>query len=488
MILLSTLRGGTGAFFPLLFIALSDLISGDFKRALLIIVGGTLASMLALAVYHSLSWAFFSYRYENGYLYIKSGILIKNNRSIKKERVQTVNISTGILQRLAGVATVQVETAGGGHESELKLVAVTMEDARQLKNVLEQQTEKTENVIDVDDDKKESASNLNADDLQPVNQYQISISELFLAGASSGGFLLLFSFLGAAFLQLYTYIPERYLDYLNLDYLLEHAASFSVIITIAAVVLTLLVLSWLISTAAFMVKYANFRLNRLKENLQISWGLIERKQVALKTHRLQAITVEEGILRQPFGLASITAEVAGGGTKDQEYVMMIYLLMKQTKIQDFMGLILPEYKLPQALNPLPRRSLRRYIFRALLFTLLPVIPLQFFPYGWLSLILFIPATVLGILRYRAGATCLESNLLSLRFRNLNRYQISIKRNHIQSLTISSNPFQRRANLCTLNVSVLSSPAGKTFSLADVDVDECKKIWRWYSRCNFTHCL
>ncbi len=79
MILLSTLRGGAGAFFPLLFIALNDIISGDFRRALLIIIGGTLTFMVVLKVYHSLSWAFYSYRYENGYLYIKSGIIIKKH-------------------------------------------------------------------------------------------------------------------------------------------------------------------------------------------------------------------------------------------------------------------------------------------------------------------------------------------------------------------------------------------------------------------------
>ncbi len=124
------------------------------------------------------------------------------------------------------MATVQVETAGGGYDSELELIAVTMEDARQLKYLLKQQSEITENDID---DENASAVNDYEDDLQPSNQYQISISELFLAGATSGGFLLLFSLLGAAFSQFYPYIPERYLDYLQLEYLLEHAASLSLV-------------------------------------------------------------------------------------------------------------------------------------------------------------------------------------------------------------------------------------------------------------------
>ncbi len=62
---------------------------------------------------------------------------MKKERSIKQERVQTVNIRRGLIQRLFGLAGLQVETAGGKAESELSLAAITLEEAYNIKRSLE---------------------------------------------------------------------------------------------------------------------------------------------------------------------------------------------------------------------------------------------------------------------------------------------------------------------------------------------------------------
>ena len=145
------------------------------------------------------------------------------------------------------------------------------------------------------------------------------------------------------------------------------------------------------------------------------------------------------------------------------------------------GEILPEYRVPETLNALPSRALKRYVIRAILYSLLVIIPLQWVPYGEYSFLLLIPAVILGILRYRAGGTALIDNQLVLSYRNINRYRVLIKKPHLQSLEVSVNPLQRRSNLCSLEASVLSSPEGKTFKIKDIDREEADRIWRWYSR-------
>ncbi len=68
----------------------------------LIIFGSFFFSLVCQVV----NWYFYSCRYEDGYLHLKTGVIVKKERSIKQERVQTVNIQRGLIQRLLGLAWV----------------------------------------------------------------------------------------------------------------------------------------------------------------------------------------------------------------------------------------------------------------------------------------------------------------------------------------------------------------------------------------------
>jgi uncharacterized membrane protein YdbT with pleckstrin-like domain len=56
----------------------------------------------------------------------------------------------------------------------------------------------------------------------------------------------------------------------------------------------------------------------------------------------------------------------------------------------------------------------------------------------------------------------------------------VKKNHLQSLTLASNPLQRISSLRNVSVAVLSSPMRAYFTVKDVDTKEVGKIWAWYS--------
>ncbi len=496
MIPLGAVSNSAYMLIPLGILLFQNLVGTDSRaeaiRDLLIFLALLGASLLVSLLYQTLKWAFYTYRYEEGYLHIKSGIIFKKERSIKQERVQTVNIRTGILQRLLGLATLQVETAGGGMESELSLTAVAREEAFQIKESLEQPWESQERK------KKDShagegvpSSSLLERAVGPTATsvsgeeageliYRMSLPDLLFAGATSGGFLLLFSLIAAAFSQLYPHIPQGFWDYL-----LEQITS-TTAATVILVVIVLLLLSWLLSTIIFAIQYANFTLKREENQLQASWGLIEQKQLTLQMHRLQALVVHEGLLRQPFGKCALVAEVAGGGSRQQDYITLLFPLLSCSELSAFLEKMLPEYHLPVEWQPLPLRSRRRYLFRVLAPTLLLVVPLQwvpYVPYGWLGFLLLVPAFILGWARYQDAGTSLTPRQLSFRFRFINRHQIFMLRNHVQAFQVRVNPFQRWWKLRSVRAWVLSSPAGKEFKLADVGNQESERLWQWYSRCS-----
>jgi len=215
--------------------------------------------------------------------------------------------------------------------------------------------------------------------------------------------------------------------------------------------------------------------------------VLKKNHVIVKLHRVQAVVVQQGPLRQPFGLCTMLVEVAGGGAKEREKISLLHPLIRRKEVDGFLKDILPEYRLPLATVALPKRALRRYLFRSivpvavLIGIIITVFQFWDLPYSWVSLLLLVPAILLGISRYRNGSLSVEGDQLSLRFRNVSLVQVLIMRSHIQSLSLMANPFQRIGRLRTVRSSFLSSPAGKSYSLKDLDSEDAKTVRDWYSR-------
>jgi putative membrane protein len=293
--------------------------------------------------------------------------------------------------------------------------------------------------------------------------------------------MVLFSLVAVVYAQVFEYIPQSLLDQA-----VESLSTIPLMIGIGIVV-GLFLLTWALSAIVFVIQFANFSVRRFEDRLEISWGVLKKNHVVVKLHRVQAVVVQQGPLRQPFGLCTMLLEVAGGGAKEQEKISLLHPLIRRKEVDDFLRDILPEYHLPLATVTLPKRALRRYLFRStvpvavLVGAVITAFYLWDLPYSWVSLLLLIPAIVLGISRHRNGFISVEGDQLSLRFRYFSLVQVLIKRSHVQSMTLKANPFQRIGKLRTIQSSFLSSPAGKSYHTRDLDAEDANSVWDWYSR-------
>ncbi len=424
------------------------------------------AALLFINMFFStLGWLYFYYRYDTGHIHIRQGIVFKSERSIKRERVQSINVYTNILQRSVGLATMQIKTAGT-EETEVNLRALSLEEVESIRIHLKGGTEGQEN--------GEAEENILAiEKLEGPN--------LWLAGATSGRFLILFSVLAFLASQLFVYMPDSLINMI-FEELVEVPLQFLVF-----ALALLFILSYVLSIVLFVIQYARFRVERYHDRLEISWGILKQNHVSIGLHRIQALTVQEGLIRQPLGLSSLFLEIAGGGSEGQEQISMLHPLLRFKDIKRFLANVLPEYGIPDNLTFIPKRARVRYMIRALLPTTIVAAALWHtangvgIGFGWLSLLLLIPATILALSRHTNGATSLDGKQLTLRFRDVNRYHVLIKRTHLQSFTSNADLIQRYKGLRTVNAPVLSSPAAKYFRLKDMDSAEALRIWRWYSK-------
>lgn len=421
---------------------------------------GILSVVLILLVAGILSWLRFTYRIVDGELRIEQGIFVRKNIYLSKERIQVIDIKAGVLQRLFGLVEVEVKTAGSSSK-EAKISAISREKAERLKAAL--RSDKTEHFEIAEKEKG-------------YDRYKISAKELVITACTSGSFGIALSIVGTVFSQVDQVLSEEQLiSYL--EAIIPASVSTNMIVYMVIVVI---IISWLLSFLGTMIKYYGFTLTVRDKELIIRQGLFEQRQLTIPFNRIQAIQIKEGLIRQPFGYASMILESAGYGDQ-QGNSTTLYPLIAKKNVREFLQKVVPEYaNLSLDVSP-PPKAIRRYLFRMLLGSLLLIIPAWWFlPYGAYSLILLLPALLLGFAQYHDARIGDAGRMLTIQSRVLSKTTAMIQKKRIQRVSVSQNPLQKRLGLLSYMVTVASGSHGRTFSIRELDEPVAAGYFDWVS--------
>lgn len=448
-----------------------EIIKGNFISLLLLLfvtsgesmvsLFGILTVLVLLLVSGVLSWLRFTYSVVDGELRIEQGILVRKNIYLSKERIQVIDIKAGILQRMFGLVEVEVKTAGSSSKA-AKISAISREKAEQLKASL--RTENTERAEDAEVEET------------VLNSYELSAKDLVITSFTSGSFGIALSIIGTLFSQLDQVLSEE-----EMLYYLESMipASFSTNMVLYSIILVVL-LSWLLSFLGTLIKYFGFTLKVTDKELIIRQGLFEQRQLTIPFNRIQAIQIKEGLLRQPFGYASIILESAGYGEKEGNSTTL-YPLIKKTKVQEFLQEVVPEFDNPVFKSEPPPRALRRYVFRMVLVSMTVIVPAWFYlPYGEYAVSLILPAILLGYAQFRDAAIGTDNGSLTIRSRDLARTTAIIQKKRIQRVSLKQNPFQKYRDLFNYRVTVASGNQGRSFDIRELEEVAANEYFEWVS--------
>jgi putative membrane protein len=244
------------------------------------------------------------------------------------------------------------------------------------------------------------------------------------------------------------------------------------------------VAAWIIALIGTMLKYANFHVTKTEHDLVISQGLVEKRQITIPLTRIQAIRINENIVRQWFGYGSVSVESAGGSARNKEGSKVLLLpLVKLQDVEQILGPYLTDYQFTSSFIPVPKRAMIRYIFRSWMIMVPLVVVSIVFLKGWglLSLIILVLVTLWGGLKYKDAGWSLQEQQLSLRYRSMVRTTVFIKKNKIQSLELKESYFQRQKDLGTLEAFVKAGFGGAGGRVIDMDRMDVEKIYTWFSR-------
>lgn len=454
-------------------ILLSIRISGLFPFILLVIFRSDenepwylfyfvlLFLLFVMAIFSAVKWYFKVYWIENNILHIKHGVFVKKESYLNKERVQNVSTSSNIIYQILGLTKLNIEVAGGGSEPEVMLAGIKEDEAKELIALLHKERSVVAEEVPAEEGSK------------PV--YQLKAKEILFASITSGRFGLVFSMLVILYTEFNQFLPEWLINKVE-AYVMDNGVY--ELIVMAAI---LMAISWVISTAGYALKYANFKIERNGNEIRIVQGLFDKKEFVLKLHRIQAITVKEGILRQPFGYCSVEVEVIQS-IESAGNEVMLHPFMKKKDVQQLLAYLQLPYEMEEEIVHLPKAALRRYIIMGWITTAVlavPIVSASIYFKQYIALFTLIPLcigfTILAYARYTSGGYMMRENQLTMVYRGLAKYTGIMRRRHIQAVGYNQSYFQKKDELCTAAVSV----AGHRYKVKHMRKEDTLRIYNWY---------
>jgi len=276
---------------PALFGAVADVVDG-----LLALVLGLLA-VAAVVGYSVAYYRRFEYELTADTFDIRSGVFARRDREIPLRRIQNVDISQNVVQRLLGIAELRLETAGAsGSEAHLKFVSEARADR------LQQEISRLRRAGEPEASDGEAFETV----------FEISDRELGLLALVSAD-LRLFSILALGVSIVAPSLAPMISEWFTFGLESVLGALFGTVATLAIIVVVGLLYGVVNATL-----YYGFTLRRGPEELRYERGLLQRYSGTVPLGKVQSLTVEENVLARALGYASLDIETAGGSGREQD--------------------------------------------------------------------------------------------------------------------------------------------------------------------------
>ncbi|MEV6640340.1 PH domain-containing protein [Amycolatopsis sp. NPDC051371] len=435
----------------------------DLVRSLPVLLGALLVGhgepwqwiglvFTAIAVFTGVSHVLTSrYRVTETQVEWHTGLLLRKQRAIPRDRIRTVDVTSEPKHRLFKLAAARIGTGrhSGGKgpgKDDLVLDAVTIAEAQRLRTLLLHRKA-------VETTTEESAA--------PPEQLVAAVDKKWLRYAPftlSG-----LAVVGAAVGTVYHFAHELHFDPIQFSLVQTVVGHFADTPTWVSLVLAaagLLVLVSLLSIGGYVLSFWNFRLTREPAGtLHIRRGLITTRSVSIEEDRLRGVEIREPLPLRLAGGARCVA-IAGGLREGKGADKSGGLLLPPAplaKAHEVVAEVLGEDPAATPLVRHPRRALYRRLSRAVVSVLLLAAAL----YGlawlgalpdwpWQAALVLLPfAALVGWDRYRGLGHAFTGRYLVTRSGSLDRGTAAVRCDGMTGVVVERSYFQRRAGLVTI---------------------------------------
>lgn len=377
------------------------------------IIGVSVFLILATLIGPFIQYWFFKFHVENNELIIQKGWLFKKRKAIAVERIQSINITQNIGQRILGLVAVEIDTAGS-KAKELEIPALDRHFAEQLKSLLGKKKKEEQLVEEVAIQSPESVENqeVNVQETTSTTILKLDIIDLLKVGFTqnhlrSGG-LAIGVVLG--FWYKIKDIVENYFgdifEYVELD--MEQAVkapeSFgsSILVFLGIGFVSFLIVSVIVSLLTAINKFYDYKMELKDDYLEITMGLLNKKEIKIPLSKVQILEFHSNPLRKLLGFK--TARIYQAQSQNNQ-VSSVEVPACHPDLQKQLQYLIFNEPLEQAekvLFPNPWSHARLDMYIASVFAL-PLIAVAFyFGFYWVIMIPVLFVVFIGFMGYKHG--------------------------------------------------------------------------------------
>ncbi|APX96014.1 PH domain-containing protein [Natronorubrum daqingense] len=461
---------------------------------------------------------------------VSSGVFARRSREIPYGRIQNVDVRQGVFQRLFGLATLSIETAGGG-ATEATLNFVSESEATRLQTQIRRRTAEVKNrrgrrreQESSPDDQSESV----ADRSEHPNDAERTSSDQTIDGTGDPGVpeptsnrsreldpesplasgvgrrrqhrlfdleakeLLLYSFTSfrpaaaAAVLGLFFIATDTFLELLVVvaqpvggpESLGEGTTTDYGILTLVSIA-NGVVIAYVLSVAYTFATYYDFQLGRADDDFVYERGLLQRYSGSIPVEKVQSVTVTANPIQRAIEYAGLWVETAGYGPDSNGGSQSAVPLAKLGRVHRFTenltGVETPKFQRPPPIarrRYLVRYSLVATVVVAISFGITQVTGLERW---YLAAVVFAGVPPAAHLKYVNLGYYVGEDHLVVRRGFWQRRTTVIPYYRIQTVSTRRSIFQRRLGLASLVIDTASSRTlfWTTPTIYDVDLEDAR---------------
>jgi putative membrane protein len=442
-------------FFPLVATAAAP---RGFTVSILVLVG------IVAMVGRVLAWQRFTFSFDGEVLRVDEGILSRNRRSLDVARIQQVEVDRSWLHRLFGLASLRVETAGSSTDVEAELRVVTEAEAEALRTAVRAGQVRLRRTTT-------SGTGEIGEDTEPRSRHVLSvpIRDVVLASVTGARLLVLPAVVAGAFQ--FVGDPEQ-------GALFDPRTLVNALLDLGlAIAIALIPLTVIAAIVVGVLRDANFRIDRIGDDLHVSRGLVSTRQSVVPLRRIQLVEIHRNGLRRMLGVCTVRIHSAGGSGDADRRVSVP--LLRNHEVDGLLAQLLPGTPGIPALRRHPVNARRRAIWRWIRPASLPLLVLLALPFDPPEALLpvaigLLPlAVVLGVVEHRHLAHGASDRVVAARQGAVSVTTSIAPLVKVQAVSGRANPFQRRLGLATARAHV-AGPGGDVVVL-DADADDARRL-------------
>ena len=267
------------------------------------------------------------------------GVFFRKRSVLDYKRVHAINKKQGLIQRIFGIAVLTIDSgsANTAHQAEITIIekSKTVDALVSELNALKEggvreaaDTEKNEELLISD---KDSLYRFTSKKKMLYTLISIATTVFFTA---------LFGALIIVVLGICKFL-------LQLDFLGSLGEYFLVAVSITVGLMLLsAVFSFIGCMIHSFVGYYDFNITRCDNNIQISYGLLERHTNTFNYNRIKAVKITQGLVQRMLGFAVIKLEVIGYTTdaeNDSAELGVLIPFCRYEEIDEILERVLPDY-------------------------------------------------------------------------------------------------------------------------------------------------